>query len=105
MAGKPGSEQAHEDHIRRLAGAAAEHVLAAPKKYPKEDAEAMQKVADAGNVGYISRGADMRYVFYKADDEYHAIVTEALLGGYRRGYKKVSGASAAEVLHNLGLAK
>lgn len=101
MAGKPGSEQAHEAHIRELAGEAADHVMTAPKKYPKEDADAMQIVADAGAVGYISRGPDMRYVFYRDGEGYHAIVTSALLGGYRRGYKKVSGRTAADVLTQL----
>lgn len=95
-----GSEAAHEEHVRELAGKAAELVLRGPKKYPKLDAATIDGMVSQGSVCYLTLGADRAQV-YAHDGQVHAIVTVAAQGGYRRLYKKVSGADAAEVLGQL----
>ena len=95
-----GSEAAHQEHIRELAGDAADLVLAGQKKYPKNDPDTVQRMLTEGVVCLLELGAD-RALVYAHDGQVHAIVTIAALGGYRRTYKKVSGADAAEVLSQL----
>lgn len=99
---KPGSEEAHEEKLRELAGPGAEWVFTASKKYPKPDAEAIERQTGEGNVCLLNEGP-LRVLVYRHDDQVHALVTELAHGGYRRKYRKVSAATAAQVLTDTGL--
>lgn len=97
---KPGSEAAHEQKLRELAGPEAEWVFLAPKKYPPLDAEAIGRHLQGGNVCLVNEGP-LRVLFYQQGDEVHGLVTELAHSGYRRRYRKVSGASIQEVVGDL----
>jgi hypothetical protein len=97
---KPGSEAAHEEKLRELAGPEAEWVFSAPKKYPPLDAEVIERHLQAGSVCLVNEGP-LRVLFYKQKDQIHGLVTELAHSGYRRRYHKVSGASVQEIVGGL----
>ena len=47
---KPGSEAAHEEKLRELAGPEAAWIFSATKKYPRLDADAIDRQTSEGNV-------------------------------------------------------
>lgn len=91
------AEAAHIEKLRELSGPAADLVLNGPKRYPKADAETIDRLAADGMVCLIS-GAGYRATIYAYDGQVHAVVTDLVHAGYRRKYRKVSGQGAAEVL-------
>lgn len=103
MAAKPGSEAAHEEKLRELAGPDAQWIFTAPKKYPKLDPEVLDRQTRQGSVCLLNEASN-RYLVYRHEDQVHALVTELAHGGYRRRYRKFSADSVAELVVQLPVA-
>jgi hypothetical protein len=87
--GRHGSETAHNEKLREMAGPAADAIFDAPKKYPDLDASIIDKHLAAGHVCAIKYG-ESRLLVYRHAGEAHALVTMLAHAGYRRRYRKLS---------------
>lgn len=99
---KPGSEAAHQEKLRELAGPEAGWIFEAPRKYPDCNASAVEALLAEGNVCLVETSPSTRVLAYCQDGVYHGLVTEWALGGYRRRYEKVSRPSVEELLASSG---
>lgn len=94
----PQSEQAHDAKLQQLAGTAAAWVFAAPRRYPRFDADQIADVLDQAGVVCSVQDGPIRALVFRAEGEVHALVTDYPRSGSRRRYRAIRGGSVVDVV-------